>query len=69
MSEVLELAQLAQHDRVTQRQLAAGRVDAELDPQRPARLLGLGETAAERTGRQHLRGAGREDLDLAEDVG
>jgi hypothetical protein len=31
VAEVLELPQLAQHDGVAERQLAAGRVDAQLD--------------------------------------
>jgi hypothetical protein len=33
---VLELAQLLQHDRVAEVDVRGGRVEAELDPQRPA---------------------------------
>ena len=69
MAEVLELAQLAQDDRVAERQLAAGRVDAELDPQRAAGRFGFGEPRPEGAGGQDLRGARAEQLDLAEDRG
>ena len=36
MARVLELAQLTQHDRVTEMDVGRRRVDAELDPQLPA---------------------------------
>ena len=47
---VLELAQLLEHDRVAEVDVGGGRVEAELDPQRPA----FGEPLLERalTGRQ-----------------
>ena len=38
VAEVLELAQLAQHDREPEMDVGRGRVDAELHPQRPAGL-------------------------------
>ena len=60
--EVLELAQLAQHHGVTERQVAAGRVDAELDPQR-AVLAPRGQQPLGQPVRgQDLRRAGGEDL-------
>ena len=36
VSEVLKLAQLSQDDGVAEMQIGARRIDAELDPQRPA---------------------------------
>ena len=36
MPEVLELTQLSQRQRVAEVQVRAGRIDAELDPKRPA---------------------------------
>ena len=62
MPEVLELPQLAQHDRVPERQIAAGRVDAELDPQRPGLLLGEQQPLGQPVGGQDLRGARGEHL-------
>ncbi len=43
MPGVLELAQLAEHDRVAEVDVGGGRVDPELHPQRPVELQLLGE--------------------------
>ena len=40
VARVLELAQLLQHDGVAEVDVGRGRVEAELDPQRPALALG-----------------------------
>ena len=47
---VLELAQLLEHDRVAEVDVGGGRVEPELDPQRPA----LGEPPLERPGGQAI---------------
>jgi len=64
VTEVLEAAQPAQHDREAQVDVGGGWVDAELHPQRPAGLellpqLGLGD---------HVDRAHGEQLDLTVDV-
>jgi hypothetical protein len=46
---VLELAQLAEHDRVAEVDVGRGRVDPELDPQRPALRPRRPELCRERT--------------------
>ena len=43
MTEILELPHLAQDDSKTEMYIGSGRIDAEFDPQRPARLLRLRE--------------------------
>jgi hypothetical protein len=53
---VLELAQLAEHDRVTEMDVGRRRVDAELDPQRPPLL----ELALELALRQDVDGVAEE---------
>ena len=58
MPEVLELAQLLQHDRVAEVQVRRGRVQAELDAQRPA----LRQALLERPVRAHLDGVAGEEL-------
>ena len=40
VTEVLELAQLLEHDGVAEVDVGRGRIDTELDPQRPALRLG-----------------------------
>ena len=56
---VLEVAQLAQHDRVAEVDVGRGRVDPQLDAQRaPERELAL-----ELARRQHLGGAAHERLE------
>ena len=46
MAEVLELAQLLEHDRVAEVDVGGGRVEAELRPQRPALGQALLQRAA-----------------------
>ena len=58
MSGVLELAQLAQHDRVAEVDVRGRRVDPELYAQRPSER----ELALQFARREHLRGAARELL-------
>ena len=58
VAEVLELAQLAQHDGVAEVDVRRGRVDAELDPQRPAPRA---ELALERARRQRVDGVAGEE--------
>jgi hypothetical protein len=48
VAEVLELAQLLEHDRVAEVDVGGGRVEAELRPQRPA----FGQALLERTLRE-----------------
>ena len=57
MAEILELAQLLQHDRVAQVQVLCGRVQPELDPQRPALRQALLERSV---GAHFYRVAGKE---------
>ena len=58
---VLELAQLAEHDRVAQVDVGRGRVDPELDAQRAAER----QLALELAGREHVDRAGRKALGVA----
>jgi hypothetical protein len=57
VAEILELAQLLEHDRVPEMQVARGRIQPELDAQRAA----LGEPRLERALGEHVdRVAGQE---------
>ena len=63
MAELLELAQLAQHDREAEVDVGGGRVDPELDPERAtgpelAAEVGLGD---------EVDGAGAQDAQLLVD--
>ncbi len=69
MPEVLELAQLAQHDRVAERQVAAGRIDAQLHPQRAVLPARREQAFGEPVGGQDLGRAGCEDLVRLAQVG
>ena len=69
MAGVLELAQLAQHDRVAEMDVGCRRVDAQLHPQRPPQAQPLLEAArrddvdgpgGELLGGAHVRGKGRD---------
>ena len=62
MPEVLELAQLAQHDGVAEGQLGAGGVDAQFDPQRALFAVRGAQPFGQAVGGQDLRGAGGEDF-------
>ena len=62
MPEVLELTQLAQHDGVPQRQVGAGRVDAQLHPHRAVLGARREQPFGQSVGGQDLRCAGGEDL-------
>ena len=61
MPGVLKGAQLGQHDAVPEVDVGAGRVDAELEPQRAPRFELLGEPAL----RQHVHGAAKQGSSVA----
>ena len=54
MPGVLELPQLAEHDRMAQVDVGCGRVDAELHAQRPRLLGGLRELLRQRPRGQRI---------------
>ena len=64
MAEALELGQLAEDDGVPEGQVGRGRVDAELDPQRPALGLGGLQPLAEAVARVELGHPRGEDPQL-----
>ena len=66
MAQVLELAQLAQHDRVAQVDVGSGGVDPQLDPQRPSFGPRLHELAQEHLSRQHVHAAKQQLLVILE---
>ena len=69
MAQVLELAELAQHDGVAEGQLGSRRVDPQLDPQRTPLARSAGQAWGQAVGGEHLGDADAEFVGGFDELG